>query len=226
MSTPTDPLLMLGIAGTAYSGKDELTKYLVATYGFIPIRIAQPLEDLLLSLYGERIPVHYRTQDKEGIIPGVGKSWRELMQTAGAWYRAHSGHESRRMIAASHPVLDRIYEGIQMLPNEREDLLAERQWFSLPEHCQFLGKPLLFTDVRLPEEALFIRRNCGSILHIHRDTAKAARPDITETRLVALEGEIIIRNNGTFADLRMAADAAVAALMPHLIAAKTQPEQP
>jgi hypothetical protein len=194
--------LMLGIAGKARTGKDELALYLTRTYNFTPVRIAQPLEDLLLRLLGDRIPEHYRTTNKEAIIPGIGQSWRQLMQAAGQWHRDNHGEASLAVGA-----LDGFFGTIE--PDGIRDFIRLIKIKSLPTYP-------LFTDVRLPVEADIIRHSRGTILHIQNPNAAPANPDITEAGITALPDEIVIVNDGMLADLYAAADNAIAQLMPRV----------
>jgi hypothetical protein len=80
---------LLAIHGRAYTGKDELAAHLATAHGYQPIRIAQPLEDGLVRLLGHRIDHPHRTRDKEAPIPGLGRSWRQLIQIQGAMGPRH-----------------------------------------------------------------------------------------------------------------------------------------
>ena len=60
-------------------------------------------------------------------------------------------------------------------------------------------KNIIVSDVRLPQEAEWIRAKGGTILHIRRPAAPAAHPDVTEIPLLIepYNGDLVIRNDGT-----------------------------
>lgn len=76
---------LLGFSGPAGSGKDTAGHLLVQNYGFERISFARPLYSALEAM-GFGWPT---TQDeKERVIPEIGKSWRQLAQTLGTeWGR-------------------------------------------------------------------------------------------------------------------------------------------
>jgi len=60
-------------------------------------------------------------------------------------------------------------------------------------------KNIIISDVRLPQEAEWVRAKGGTILHIQRPAAPAAHPDVTEIPLLIepYNGDLVIKNDGT-----------------------------
>jgi dephospho-CoA kinase len=56
---------------------------------------------------------------------------------------------------------------------------------------------IIITDVRMPQEAAYIRQQGGIIIHIRRPISAQAPSDETEQHLDINDGDYIINNNGT-----------------------------
>lgn len=75
--------MLIGIAGTARSGKGTIANHLRNKYGFTVRSFADPLKDMLTDLFGLDPCYFHRDDLKEAEIPHLGKTPRWLMQRFG-----------------------------------------------------------------------------------------------------------------------------------------------
>lgn len=82
--------MLIGIAGPARSGKDTVAEYLVKEFGYERFGMADPLKDGLLIML-RHVGVtweHLWGERKEEVIPALGKSVRQMLQSLGTeWGR-------------------------------------------------------------------------------------------------------------------------------------------
>lgn len=83
-----DGLTLIAVAGSSGSGKTELTKIGKEEYGFVVVKFADPLKEMLVALglsdYDVNGPNHHRNTPHPLL---VGKSPRHAMQTLGSEWR-------------------------------------------------------------------------------------------------------------------------------------------
>lgn len=72
----TEPLLIVGVAGKARSGKDTIARQLVEHYGFTRIALADALREIMTGMDGQ-------TWELRKEIEGAGKTSRWALQTLG-----------------------------------------------------------------------------------------------------------------------------------------------
>lgn len=136
--------LLIGLHGKARSGKDTVGQMLVG-YGLDRVAFADPIKRMLIEGLGLG-PEHVDSPLKEQPIPWLGKSPRQLMQTLGTeWGRQLVSSDLWILIAA-------------------RDIAASRM----------MGRGTVITDVRMQDEAEYIRRQGGQIWHIIRHTDPVA----------------------------------------------------
>lgn len=115
----------------------------------------------------------YWIAKKEEIIPAIGKSPRELMQTLGTEWGRNFVNEDLWLILA------------------RQRLLK-------------LGPGMVIADVRFDNEALWVRKLGGRIIHVRRDLAERVKQHASEVGVTMEEGDGVIVNNGTLEELQQA----------------------
>ena len=164
--------MIIGFAAKAYSGKGEATRFLTNCRSFKEIEFARPIKDALETMFDIDITTLEQTLGKEALIPGIGKSLRELYQTLGTdWGR------------------DRIDTDIWV--NQ-----AARQY------GRWAGFDVVFSDVRFENEAAFVRNQGGTIIHIRRNQAPLTRLHKSESGIEyhPLE-DYVLENTGTLHEM-------------------------
>lgn len=79
---------LIGIHGKARSGKDTLCQFLISSHGGYRYSLADPIKDMLRAGFGIDMSNPYWENRKEDVIPALGRSPRQLLQTLGTeWGR-------------------------------------------------------------------------------------------------------------------------------------------
>ena len=132
--------MLIGLTGPAQSGKDTAAQHLRARHGFRQIAFADPLRAMLMAAFA-LTSADFEPGRKEEVLPEVGKSPRQLMQSLGTEW-------GRQLV---HPdVWVRLAE---------DTILAE---------CVTNGRSVVVSDVRMENEADMIRKRGGIVIHLHR----------------------------------------------------------
>lgn len=166
----TSPLL-IGLAGKARSGKDTAGDFLSQHYDLERYSFAAPLKEMLTSVFGDL----FYDGDREAVLPWLGKSPRQLMQTLGTEWGRHQVHEDLWW------------------------LLAQRRW----KDVQCSGNPgLVITDVRFDTEAKHILAAGGLLIEIIRPDRQQVSEHQSEAGLSSGIDRAFVHNDGTLDDLR------------------------
>lgn len=171
--------MLIGLAGRARVGKDTAADVLVSCCGLVALSFAKPIKDGLAAMFGLE-PTHLDGPLKERPIDDdLVVSPRVLMQTLGTdWGR-------------------RIDPGIWIW-NASRRLRAARE---------FAGDAwagAVFTDVRFENEAAWIRRSGGVVIHVLRDVAPRVADHASEAGVSQQPGDLVVCNNGSLHDLERA----------------------
>ena len=137
--------MLIGLTGYAQHGKDTVANILVDVYGYTKLSFAEPLRQLALRLNP------YVLKD----WPGIAWRYSDLLE--------HAGYE---LAKTEWPEVRRI---LQELGTGVRDILGEDVWVQAAEKAMLSvpGK-VVFTDVRVPNEAAFIRRHSGELWRVQR----------------------------------------------------------
>lgn len=163
--------MLLGIHGRAWAGKNLLAEMLQShALGF-----ADPLYEAISAMFG--VP-ESRLRDrsrKEEIIPWIGKSPRELLQTLGTeWGRGL------------------VRSDIWLRVAEQRLERATTAGFTR----------VAFADVRFDNEAEWIRQLGGVVIWITRPGDAACREHVSEAGISPNLVDFSVANDGTLDDLR------------------------
>lgn len=170
-----DPAV-IGLCGLAGSGKDTAAAYLVSVHRFEPLAFADPINDMLAVLldgFGiDHAVLHERGLKEQPLVGLPGHpSPRELKQRLGDCLRAI--HPDIFVHSLAHRA------GVNDLPR------------SSPVHDR-----LVVSDVRYPNEAAFVARLGGALIHLHRDSAAPVRSHSSEAHAATLAATVSLVNNG------------------------------
>ncbi|MCP1487967.1 hypothetical protein J3D48_004280 [Pseudomonas fluorescens] len=168
--------LLIGLAGLARSGKDTAAQHLVNHHGFQAYAFADPLRDGLMHILNLS-PCDFEGEQKEQQLPWLGRSPRQLMQSLGTEWGRNNVHPEFWLLLAAQNL----------------DLLART-------HDNARG--FVVSDIRFENEAEFIRKRGGRVIHLQRHGAQHVNPHISENGIEIQPRDIVITNNGSIDDLQ------------------------
>jgi len=167
-------MILISLHGPAGAGKDTAAEFL-KTWGFQAIALADPIRWGLCAMLGEFGVDEQLLADrasKEQSIPGLGKSPRQLMQTLGTeWGRQQVNGDLWMAIAESRIL------AMEPAPNFR---LA-----------------IAVTDIRVQNEARWIRSLGGRVWNIDRPAAAGVNARVSELGLPDDLVDCTVPNLGT-----------------------------
>ncbi|WP_375191817.1 deoxynucleotide monophosphate kinase [Marinobacter sp.] len=173
---------LIGIAGKARSGKDTAAARLIEKHGLVKYSFADPLKAGIKTMFG-LTEEHVNGSLKETVIPWLGTSPRKLMQTLGTEW------------------------GREIIRPDLWVLMAQRQWDQVSvATCDTFHGGMIVPDIRFEEEAGFIRRNGGLVIHLIRDELELVETHKSEAGVRFMDGDWLIENNGTIEDLHRELD--------------------
>lgn len=178
---------LIAFAGRARCGKDTAALHLLRHYNFETYSFAAPIKRALVSMFDFSFE-HVEGELKEKDLAWLGVSPRRLMQTLGTeWGR---------------------------------NLIGEDVWIKTLEQdirndMRMVGQTwggAAISDVRMHNEAAWVRGQGGVIVHIQRNVATSVAPHITEVGLERVAGDVVITNNGSLCDFENKLDGLMRAL--------------
>ena len=179
---------LLAIAGKAGTGKDTLAGYL-KELGWVSMAFADPLYDALQAMFGITREQMQDRAFKERVIPWIGKSPRELLQTLGTeWGRERVGNE----LWVNH--LARRVESARAARTEDSFYKSSFNFITAP-----VG--IVITDVRMENEAEWVRSHGGTVLHLTRPALGEVRAHSSEAGVAWKVGDLVYHNRGTLEQL-------------------------
>lgn len=166
--------MLIGLTGLATSGKSEVASRLQRRHGFDRLAFADPLKAMLEVLY-DRLGIPALRADQ--MLHGVGKGKAEAML----------GHHSSRY-------------AMQTIGTEwgRNTLHPDLWVWCAAESLRLHeGGPVVFDDVRMPNEAAFIRSRGGVVVEVRRPNLKRMNHQSEE----GVEADLLLDNNDTLSIL-------------------------
>ena len=175
-------LIVVGVTGAAGAGKGTVASML----GWHEVSFADPLYDMISTMTGYSVEQLKDRQFKEQVIPWLGKSPRQLLQTLGTdWGRDIVAKDVWRKIGA------RRIRG-----------------------AQFLGVPcVVVPDVRFDDEADLIHDEFGGFIwEVTRPGAQTCVGHVSESGLSRNRIDRTLVNAGTLDEFREVVQAAAASI--------------
>lgn len=82
------------------------------------------------------------------------------------------------------------------------EMISDRIWLQMAEHVLRQNGPgMVITDVRFDNEAEWVRENGGIVVHVRRGAAPKVEAHASEAGVRVVDGDFVVYNNGTIADL-------------------------
>ncbi|MGP5508866.1 deoxynucleotide monophosphate kinase family protein [Pseudomonas helleri] len=172
--------IMIGLTGRARTGKTTAAEHLTGTYLLEQYAFADPLRDGLMAIFNLD-PTDFEGDRKEQPLAWLDHSPRQLMQSMGTEWARNTVHPD--------------------------------VWVKLAEqNLDYMTKSLgavtgfVVSDVRFDNEADFIRRSGGTIIHIWRADAQSVNPHTSEKGIADNVNDLLVANNGTVEEFLRALD--------------------
>jgi hypothetical protein len=163
---------LIGLTGKARAGKDSAGA-VFKNMAYTTDSFAGPIREMVGGIVG-MTPVELDRR-KEQVVPWLGKSPRQMMQTLGTEW------------------------GREMVHTDLWLRRAQAAWARNGDD-DFLTEGLVITDVRFQNEADWIR-SVGTLIHIHRPGVEAVAPHASEAGIPVAGADLIIHNDGSLEDL-------------------------
>lgn len=169
--------LLIGLHGRARTGKDTAARYLAAQWCLYSYAFADPIKAAIAQLFN-LTQEHIEGNLKEVLLPGIGKSPRQLMQLLGTeWGREQVHPELWLLLAAQN--------------------IAYQQ-----EVDQSHYNGVVIRDVRFENEADWIRRQGGHVVQILRPDAHSVSAHSSESGIAIHDNDFVVHNEGTVEDFQ------------------------
>lgn len=181
---------IIGLAGTAGTGKSTLAEYLTNRHDAATLSFADPLYGMLAGFLGiERDALLKMAQNREwkerALVSLGNKSPRQMLQWLGDWVRERCGN-------------DWLVQHLEWRLHELADVMPGTHL-------------VLITDVRLEMEADWLRSKSGTIWHLLRSQATPVAGHRTEAGVpIHPRADHLLLNNGSLEELFEQAEAALA----------------
>jgi len=172
---------IIGITGRAGAGKNAVASMIP---GAFVIGMADPLYAMLAAMLGIPEPLLRRRECKESVVPWLGKSVREMLQTLGT--------EWGRGMVCSDVWLRLLDRRLGQLADQGISIIA-------------------VADVRFENEVEYLRSLGGEVWHVRRPGLDGPAGHSSEAGVEAAPGDVVIDNAGTMDGLRLAVLAAFGA---------------
>ena len=182
--------VIIGISGYKRAGKTTIARYLSSRYGFIPFAFADPLYDGLQAMFGLNFRDDYWQNDKDRIVPGTGRSLRQLLQTLGTEW------------------------GQQQL---RRDVWVYRAEMRIRQFLAVMGSAtgwlpcIVLTDVRETAEAEWVRQH-GTLIRVSNSRTYKEDDHSSENGIPDALVDHTIPNEGSIPGLHSYVDALIGVL--------------
>lgn len=176
-------MLLIGLTGKAFAGKDLVAMHLHRQHGFFKMAFADPLREGLKTMFGLG-DWNFTPAGKESTIEWIGKSPRELMQTLGTEWGRDQVHVEIWCRLMDQRIRARKAAGMGLI---------------------------VISDVRFLDEARFIHSHGGHIWRIVRPGAETTEHSDhpSEQEGLRIVEDAAILNDGTIEELKEQVDEAV-----------------
>lgn len=168
--------LLIGLHGLARTGKDTVARYLAAHYALLSYAFADPLKQALAQMFN-LTEAQLEGAAKEQNIEWLGKSPRQLMQLLGTEWGRHLVHPDLWLLLAEQNISNHL---------------------SI-DQARYSG--VVVRDVRFENEATWLRKQGGSVVHILRSEAPSVASHSSESGLMIHDNDFVLRNEGSLDEL-------------------------
>lgn len=163
--------LIIGFHGKARAGKDTAAALLRSMIGGYQYSFAAPIYSMIRAGLGIDINDPYWQQHKESPIPAYG------------------GKSLRQILQTLGTEWGRCMIHDDLWVTRAKEVLIAR------------GPGMIISDVRFENEAAFVRKHGGVVVHIRRNQAPRIHDHASENGIAIEPADFILDNNGSIDDL-------------------------
>jgi len=177
---------LIGIAGLAGSGKTSAAQWFGLERGAFLAAFADPIKQAVVNMFGLEYDIFVDRVAKETPLPDIGRSPRYLAQTLGTEWGRNLVHPDVWLLA-----MESRLKGFGVWGRR--------------------GATVVIHDMRFENEAKWIRKNNGVVLHVERldrQQPVGLENHSSEFGLSHKPGDIVVKNNGTLEALGFALETA------------------
>lgn len=190
---------VIGIGGLLRHGKDAVADHLVEKHGFVKVNMSTHINALLSDL-NPYVPVRGRF--------GITR-WLRYVDVIGerGFTDAKEVPEFRRLM--------QVFGGTVVRDGIDKEFWVNQVAREIDE-LRSIGRPVVLSGIRFPNECAIIREAGGTLLWVHRPSivnAGAAASDQTETSIGESDFDRTVLNDGTLDDLDALTDGIVAEML-------------
>lgn len=175
---------LVALTGKARTGKSTIADYLTEAHDFTQVSFAFPLKQSIMNMFSLDSKVLESSDSKETVLPWLGKSPRELMQTLGTEWGRDLVHPNIWIILAERKV---------------EEIKAKNR-----------HKGIVLTDVRFENEADWAKRQGFHLWRVNKQDAQPISSHPSESGVAVSNFDVFINNNEGLSDLYMTVDSLLA----------------
>jgi hypothetical protein len=183
---------VLGLTGAMSAGKDSVADVLVKEFGYVHLKFADPLWEMLLAI-NPLIPLIHE-QLPEDLIPRDVQCIRlqNLVNLHGREVAKREFPEVRRLLQKTGT------EGVRTTLGEQSwvDIVGKKTWHEVSQ-----GNNVVVSDVRFENEARFVLNYGGKMVKIIRPSAVVTHSHSSEKLADVYEPNVTIHNTGSLMDL-------------------------
>lgn len=183
--------MIVGLTGKKQHGKDTTGAILVNEHGFVRVSFADALKQSAAALFGVPVETWDALKNRPDAIVtlnvGAYVGGDVLAKLTVREFLQRYGTEAHRD----------VFGGTFWTDVAEERIVAEH---SKPGG----GSPIVFTDVRFPEEAALVKEYGGTIVRVVRPTDDASDTHASEKVQESIVADFELWNGGTIEDLKSA----------------------
>jgi hypothetical protein len=208
--------MLIGILGTAGSGKDTASKHLVQRHGFYSLALADPIKIYCQWMFGWTPEQLWGSSNKRNVVDdAMGITPRVVLQSLGDWVRGYKKDAYIDFALQRVEVAQTKAVGDDPLFSKLPYSIRQTRWASSKHSLDcILAKHIVISDVRFKNEIAKIKEKGGKIIRLDRsvraiDVRKNILEHISESEQASIDPQEInyaIINDGPKEDLYNALD--------------------
>lgn len=194
---------IIGFSGKAGAGKDTAADYLVSKHGFVKRGFADPLYEEVADAFGVTVE-WLRDRTRKEIAQGRLRLRYCLDEN---FFQRFATTESDANAARS-PRWVLQHWGTEYRRGQDDQYWLARMAVFYQQHR--LTQGVVIPDCRFENEAHWLRRFGGVLIHLQRDGVAAVGAHVSESGVEFLPGDLVIYNNNSISDFHKCIDVALA----------------